>query len=111
MAETEPQYLYLTTKGRKTGLLREIEIWFTRRDERYYVIAEYSTSRWVHNLQADSRVKVRVGTKSFEGRARVVAPETEPELQLVVQEMSRQKYGWGDGMVVELAQEVGQRLG
>jgi deazaflavin-dependent oxidoreductase (nitroreductase family) len=102
VAEAEPQYLYLTTKGRKSGLLREIEIWCTSRDECYYVIAEYSTSRWVRNLQADPRVKVRVGAKSFDARARVIASETEPELHRAVQEMSRKKYGWGEGTVVEL---------
>ena len=32
-------FLYLTTIGRRTGLPREIEIWFTERDGRYYVIA------------------------------------------------------------------------
>ena len=33
------QYLYLTTRGRKSGRSREIEIWFTHRDGRFYVIA------------------------------------------------------------------------
>jgi len=39
MAE-EPQYLYLTTIGRKTGLPREVEIWFISLDGRFYLIAE-----------------------------------------------------------------------
>lgn len=72
METSEPQYLCLTTKGQTSRRLREIEIWFTRRDERYYVIAEYTSSHWVQNLQADARVQVRVGTKSFGARARVI---------------------------------------
>jgi len=34
-------FLYLTTVGRRTGLSREIEIWFTERDGRFYIIAEH----------------------------------------------------------------------
>lgn len=105
METSEPQYLYLTTKGRKSGQPREIEIWFTSRDEHYYVIAEYASSHWVQNLQVDAMVQVRVGTKSFGGRARVILPETEPELHHAVQELSRKKYGWGEGLVIELAPE------
>jgi len=99
----EQQYLYLTTQGRKSGLSREIEIWFTSRDGRYYVIAEYASSHWVQNLQADARVHVRVGGKSFDGMARLIVPQSEPELHRAVQELSRKKYGWGEGLVIELA--------
>ena len=34
-------FLYLTTTGRRTGLPREIEIWFTERGGHFYVIAEH----------------------------------------------------------------------
>ena len=36
----EAEFLYLTTTGRRSGMPREIEIWFTRVDGHYYVIAE-----------------------------------------------------------------------
>src|SRR5579864_4847573 len=72
------QYLYLTTRGRKTGLPREIEIWFTHREGRFYVIAEYPTSRWVQNLRADHKTQVRVGGQSFTAHARFVTREAEP---------------------------------
>ena len=99
------QYLYLTTRGRKSGLPREIEIWFTYRDRLFYLIAEYATSNWIRNLSANPEAQLRVGGKSFAVRARTVAPETEPELHRVVAELSREKYGWGDGTVVELVPE------
>ncbi|MBI3029980.1 MAG: nitroreductase family deazaflavin-dependent oxidoreductase [Candidatus Rokubacteria bacterium] len=99
----EPEFLYLTTTGRRSGLLREIEIWFTRRRGRYYVISERRRgSRWVRNLLADPRVRVRVGRRRFTGRARVVDARAEPELSRTVQARSREKYGWGEGLVVEL---------
>jgi deazaflavin-dependent oxidoreductase (nitroreductase family) len=101
------QYLYLTTRGRKSRLPREIEIWFTRRGGRYYVIAEYSTAHWVQNLQADAQVQLRLGEQNFAASARVISAESEPQLHRTVQELSRQKYAWGDGLVVELIPQTG----
>src|SRR4029434_7721943 len=70
------QYLYLTTRGRKTGRLREIEIWFTMREDCFYVIAEYSTSHWLQNLRKTPEVAVRVAKQEFLARARIVSPES-----------------------------------
>ena len=100
------QFLYLTTRGRKTGQAREIEIWFTHHDGRYYVIAEYPTSQWVQNVKADPLVQVRVGEKAFAARARVLSTDTDRNQLLVVQEWSRKKYGWGEGQVVELIPQL-----
>ncbi len=99
----EPAYLYLTTTGRRTGQPREIEIWFTRRDGRYYLIAENrERAQWVRNILADPRVRWRVGDTRFTGRARAVDPGTELALSAAAQALSAAKYGWGDGLVVEL---------
>ena len=100
----EPQYLYLTTTGRRSGLPREIEIWFTHRDGRYYVIAETGAkAQWVQNLRVNPRVHWRVAGIAFSGQARVVDATSELVLNETVQALSRQKYGWGEGLVVELA--------
>jgi len=96
------QYIYLTTRGRKSRQPREIEIWFTHRDGRFYVIAEYETSHWLQNICAHPEVQVRVGRRTFSAQARVLSPEKDSELNRAVQELSRKKYGWGDGVVVEL---------
>ncbi len=95
-------YLYMTTRGRKSGQPREIEIWFTERAGRFYVIAEHITSNWVQNVRAESRVRVRVGVRQFAAQARILPPEADPELVQTIQNLSREKYGWGDGLVVEL---------
>ena len=97
------QYLYLRTRGRKSGLPREIEIWFTHRDEHFYVIAEYASSNWIQNLVAYPEVQVRVANNSFKARARVIPSET--DLSRAVRQLSRDKYGWGDGLIVELTPE------
>ena len=97
------EFLYLTTTGRRTGLAREIEIWFTRHADAYYVIAEFGErAQWVQNLTRDARVSVRVGEEQFAARARIVTAETEPEVTAAVRRLSEAKYGWGDGLVVEL---------
>ena len=36
----EPQYLYLTTIGRKSGKPHSIEIWFVAHDGCYYMVNE-----------------------------------------------------------------------
>jgi deazaflavin-dependent oxidoreductase (nitroreductase family) len=101
---TEPQFLYLTTTGRRSGAPREIEIWFTRHRDRYYVIAETGErAQWVQNVLREPRVTVRIGAERFPSRARVVSGESESALVRTVQQLSETKYGWGDGLVVELA--------
>ena len=99
------QYLYLTTRGRKSGMPREIEIWFTNYNGRFYVIAEYASSQWVENLRANREATLRVKNMSFPVTARVLSPEADSDLNRIVQDLSRKKYGWGDGLVVELVPE------
>jgi deazaflavin-dependent oxidoreductase (nitroreductase family) len=99
----EPLYLYLTTIGRRSGRPRKIEIWFTESDRRYYVIAETGMkAQWVRNLQVNPRVRWRVAEVTYNGQARVVDATAEPVLNEAVQALSREKYGWGEGLVVEL---------
>jgi hypothetical protein len=41
-------FLYLTTTGRRTGVAREIEIWFTELGGHFYIIAEHGErATWV----------------------------------------------------------------
>src|ERR1700741_2637238 len=96
------QFLYLTTTGRRSGQTREIEIWFTERDGRYYVVAEHGErAGWVQNLRTDPRVTVRLGERVFPARARVMDAATDAVLRDDARTRSERKYGWGDGLVVE----------
>ncbi len=102
-ASDEQEFLYLTTRGRKTGRARQIEIWFTRRGRSYYLVSEHGLrAHWVQNLLVEPRVRWRVGTARLDGRARVLRAETAPALVRDIQARSKAKYGWGDGLVVEL---------
>jgi deazaflavin-dependent oxidoreductase (nitroreductase family) len=101
----DEQYLYLTTRGHKSGLPREIEIWFTHHNGRFYLIAEYASSQWVQNLRANPEATLRVKNMTFPVTARVLSPEADSDLNRIIQDLSRKKYGWGEGLVVELAPE------
>jgi deazaflavin-dependent oxidoreductase (nitroreductase family) len=101
--EQEEQFLYLTTVGRKTGLPREIEIWFTRVGTAYYLIAEQrAEANWVKNIQRQTRINFRVGARRLAGTGRVLDEKAEAALWQVVAERFAQKYGWNDGLIVEL---------
>ena len=96
-------YLYLTTTGRKSGLPREIEIWFVAREGRLYLFAEhYFKANWVGNLQKNPRVRVRLGDLQFSAVARILDRAEEAELWRETQQLAVEKYGWGDGLPVEL---------
>ena len=102
-AGAEPEFLYLTTTGRRTGHPREIEIWFTRREGRYYVVAEHrEKTQWVQNVRVDPRVRVRVGDLELAATARPLDAAAESTLHDAVRALSIANYGWGDGLIVEL---------
>jgi deazaflavin-dependent oxidoreductase (nitroreductase family) len=99
----DAEFLYLTTTGRRSGQPREIEIWFTRHEGRYYLIAEHGNqAHWVQNLRANPQVHIRVAGSSIEATARVTDAKAEPALRGQIQALSEKKYGWGDGLIVEI---------
>ena len=94
--------LYLTTTGRVTGRPREIEIWFTEHDGRFYLVAERESANWVGNILSQPQVKARVGDAEFKAVARVVGIDREPQLAAAVKALFDARYGWSDGLIVEL---------
>lgn len=102
----EPPYLYLTTHGRVTRRPHEIEIWFVSHQGSYYVISGgRENADWVKNLRVEPQVTVRVGSRSATAQpslARVVPPGSEPALTAAVSDLMHAKYGWSDGLIVEL---------
>jgi deazaflavin-dependent oxidoreductase (nitroreductase family) len=96
------QFLYLTTTGRTSGLPREIEIWFVEAEGKYYILAEFTHSHWVQNIAKDPRVRVRVDDLKFEATARALDPEHDAAAWKMAQRLEREKYGWGEGLPVEI---------
>jgi deazaflavin-dependent oxidoreductase (nitroreductase family) len=92
----DEQYCYLTTTGRVSGEPREIEIWFGIAGATIYMLSGgRDRSNWVRNLIADPRVTVRIGDRTFAGRARVVEDREEDAAarQLVFEKYSRSYSG------------------
>ncbi len=102
-AMADLQFLYLTTTGRKTGQPREIEIWFVAVEGNYYVIAENrEQAQWVKNILHNPRVRVRVGDRVFNATARVLDRERDQLAYEQAQHLEETKYGWSDGLPVEI---------
>jgi deazaflavin-dependent oxidoreductase (nitroreductase family) len=98
------QFLYLTTIGRKTGLPREIEIWFVERESRIYILAEHGyNAHWVQNILANPSVKIRLMGRLWQASGRVLEPDR--DLYAEVRELARGKYGWGNGLPIEFRLE------
>jgi deazaflavin-dependent oxidoreductase (nitroreductase family) len=99
----EQRVLHLTTIGRRTGLPREIEIWFVVCSERFYLFAETGeAAAWVKNIRQNPEVVVRIGERQIPAMARVLDRETDRELWDQVAAIADHKYGWGDGLPVVL---------
>ena len=88
--------------GRKTGLPRQIEVWFVERDGRIYIPAEHGyKAQWVQNVLANPAVTVRLGNERWAATGRVLDPDKDEVLYAEVRALARTKYGWGDGLPVE----------
>jgi len=99
----DQQVLYLTTVGRRTGLPREIEIWFVVWCERLYLFAETrEAAGWVKNIRRNPTVTVRIGEWRIDATARVLDRHVDSKLRDQVAEIANRKYGWGDGLPVEI---------
>jgi len=97
------QFIYVTTTGRKTGLPREIEIWFVERQGKFYIFAEhFDKANWVRNIQKASRVTARLDKQTFSATARVLDEKQDAQLWRETQQLCREKYGWGEGLPVEI---------
>ena len=95
--------LYLTTIGRRSGLSREIEIWFVVCDDKLYLLAEhFHRAHWVQNIERYPRVRVRIGDRERSATARSLDPERDRETWQRAQQLSRNRYGWGEGLPVEI---------
>jgi deazaflavin-dependent oxidoreductase (nitroreductase family) len=101
--QQEQQFLYVTTKGWKTGRQHRIEIWFISYADKYYVVSERKEKAyWVQNIMHHQRVLFTVNSKSFEGTARIVDKHNDSKLAEEVSNLMYTKYGWSDGLIVEL---------
>ncbi|OLD00936.1 hypothetical protein AUG19_08585 [archaeon 13_1_20CM_2_54_9] len=112
----ETPYLKLTTRGRKTGSERNVELWFVFEDGRLLFLA-HEDSQWWRNIAQNPKVQVEAGEILFEGIGKLV-----PERLAHAFQVFRRKYGdnqierWYGGkrarrkaVEVELGRVLGKR--
>ena len=57
-----------------------------------YILTEhFHKTQWVKNIEHNSRVRVRVGDREFDGTARVLDPERDREAWQTVQRLANEK--------------------
>jgi deazaflavin-dependent oxidoreductase (nitroreductase family) len=80
-AFAEDDYCYLTTKGRVTGAVHTIEIWFALHDTTLYMLSGGGTNAdWVKNARRTPEVTVRLRDQQFAGIVRIVENPDEDAL-------------------------------
>jgi hypothetical protein len=112
----ETPYLNLTTKGRKTGLKHNVELWFVFEEGKLLFLA-HENSHWWKNIEKTPRVEVEVSEILFQGKGRLVQDKLDHVFTLF-----RKKYGinqverwYGEGrgmrksVEIELEKVLGKR--
>lgn len=100
---SQPQFLYLTTRGWKSGKQHRIEIWFVEYNERYYILSELlDSAHWVQNIKHNPKVSFSLNDNVFKGTARIVDQEKESGVAGEVSKLMNTKYKWSQGLIVEL---------
>lgn len=83
---------YLTTTGRRSGRVHEVEIWFGVVGDTLYLISGNGPgAHWFLNASANPQVTIRVEGETKQGVARVV---TDPTERRQVGELMGAKYPW-----------------
>jgi deazaflavin-dependent oxidoreductase (nitroreductase family) len=101
--QSELQFIYVTTTGRVSGRPREIEIWFVESGDKLYILAEhFLKAQWVQNIDRNPRIRVRLGVRERDATARILNREADSSAWQVAQRLAREKYGWGEGLPVEI---------
>lgn len=101
------EFLYLTTTGWKTGQPHEIEIWYVKHQDCYYLCSEMEErAHWVRNIRQNPAVSVLVEGRRFDGVGRAIDREAEPELASAVASLFDAKYEWSTGLLVELCPQT-----
>jgi deazaflavin-dependent oxidoreductase (nitroreductase family) len=93
----DEDFAYLTTTGRSTGKQHTIEIWFGVHHGRVYLLSGGGDrADWVRNLKKTPQVRLRIGTRTATGNARVVRGGTKEDK--LARELLDGKYqGWRGG--------------
>jgi deazaflavin-dependent oxidoreductase (nitroreductase family) len=94
--EADLDFAYLTTIGRTSGKKRTVEIWFgLEGDTVYFLSGGGDSAQWVKNLLVDGGVTVRLGRRTYLGKARLV--EDKDEDAKARRRLATKYQGWQPG--------------
>ena len=83
----------------------KIEIWFVEHNNKYYIISERKNNvHWIKNILHNPKVSFKINSETQRGYARIVN-NNETELIVNVSNLMNKKYGWSNGLIVELNPE------
>lgn len=72
----------LETTGRRSGVPRRVPVGNGLRGDAFWIVTEHGHSAdYVKNIQADPRVRVKVGTRCRSGTARIL-PDDDPRARM-----------------------------
>ena len=93
----EQPYAWLTTRGRRSGLPRTVELWFILDGQTVYFLAGGGErAQWVRNATADPNVTVRLGSYDYPGLART-PPRGSAEESMARRSIAAKYQGWHEG--------------
>ena len=64
------KFIHLTTKGRRSGKLHTVELWFAVGNGLVFLSHEGEETDWMKNIKKNSQVAFEIGGKNFNGKAR-----------------------------------------
>jgi deazaflavin-dependent oxidoreductase (nitroreductase family) len=67
----DERFVYLTTKGRRTGRPHTVELWFALAGGKVYLSHEGGRTDWMKNLAREGAATMRIGGVTFGASARV----------------------------------------
>ena len=89
------KYIYLTTRGRKTGKPHTVELWFAVAEKKVYLSHEGTYTDWMKNILENSQVEFRIGKTKFKGNAHI-AKDGEEAFELGKHALYLKYYGNAD---------------
>jgi F420H(2)-dependent quinone reductase len=101
---TDTECCYLTTTGRRSGRLHEIEIWFGVIGDTLYLISGNGPGAdWFRNAGVDPVVRIRIDRDARGGIARTVIDPGERER---VGQLMGAKYAWDGDPSIGLTRQA-----
>jgi len=96
----DEKFIYLTTRGRRTGKPHRVELWFAVNDGNIYLSHEGQETDWMKNIRNNSEVRFEIGGNKFVGKARYLEANNH-DAQPGKIALYLKYYGKAEGKVIE----------